>query len=84
MLDLEEFPNVFTDTAFMPKIDIKKLKDARLIRRVLFGSDFPVMRYFYDMPAEKYYMNKVNEVSESLGSKDFNLITCGDFTKFFD
>ena len=81
---MNECPNAWTDTAFMSVNNIMKLRDSELISRVLWGSDFPVMRYFYDMPPEKYYANKVNEVRKSLGIEDFNLITCENFTKLFD
>ena len=63
---MKEFPNVFTDTAFMPKIDIKKLKDAGLIERVLFGSDFPVMQYFFKTPRRQYYRKRL-KICEELG-----------------
>ena len=77
---MKECPNAYTDTAFMPVEDIVKLNDSGLIERVLWGSDFPVMTYFYDMPAKDYYKQKVQEVRAALGDKDFMRITSGNLS----
>ncbi len=72
---MKECPNVFADTAFMPVNNIVRLKDEGLITRVLWGTDFPVMRYFYDIPPEDYYAQKVIEAGNALGESDFTRIT---------
>lgn len=77
---MKECPNVFADTAFMPVNNIVRLKDEGLITRVLWGTDFPVMRYFYDIPPEDYYAQKVIEARNALGESDFTLITRNNFT----
>lgn len=76
---MKECPNVYADTAFMPVEDIVRLKDEGLITRVLWGSDYPVMRYFYEMPAAEYYAQRVAEVREALGGEDFTRITRDNF-----
>lgn len=76
---MKECPNAWTDTAFMSVKNIVMLRDAGLLSRVLWGSDFPVMRYFYDIPATEYYMQQVDEVRKALGEKDFILITQKNF-----
>ena len=78
---MKECPNAWADTAFMSVDSILRLKDEGLIDRVLWGSDFPVMRYFYDIPAEEYYRQRVEEVREALGGENFRLITQDNFTK---
>lgn len=76
---MKECPNAWTDTAFMSVKNIVMLRDAGLLSRVLWGSDFPVMRYYYDIPATEYYMQQVDEVRKALGEKDFILITQKNF-----
>ena len=72
---MKECPNALTDTAFMSVKSILKLKEEGLISRVLWGSDFPVMRYFYDIPAEQYYRQNIEEVRKAIGDEDFRRIT---------
>lgn len=76
---VKECPNVLADTAFMPVKNIVKLKDKGLISRVLWGSDYPVMRYFYDIPSEEYYIQRIEEVRQALTNEDFELITQKNF-----
>lgn len=76
---MKECPNVLCDTAFMPVNDILKLKNENLIHRVLWGSDFPIMRYFFRIPAEDYYRNNINEARSALGEEDFLRITRDNF-----
>lgn len=76
---MNECPNVFADTAFMPVNNIVKLKNENLIHRVLWGSDFPVMRYFFRIPAEDYYRNNIEEARNALGEEDFLRITQDNF-----
>ena len=77
---MKECPNAWADTAFMPVNDIARLRDEGMISRVLWGSDFPVMRYFYDIPAEEYYRQRIGQTRQALGSKDFTRITHENFT----
>ena len=77
---MKECPNVFADTAFMPVNHIVRLRDEGMIERVLWGSDFPVMRYFYDIPPEEYYRQRVDEARTALGEADFTRITQENFS----
>ena len=76
---MKECPNTFADTAFMPVNNIVRLKGEGLIMRVLWGTDFPVMRYFYDIPPEDYYAQKIIEARNALGESDFTRITHDNF-----
>ena len=67
-----ECHNVWADTAFMPVKDILTLRNAGLISRVLWGSDYPVMRYFYRTPARQYYRRRVKAVMKALCIEDIN------------
>ena len=72
---MNECPNVFADTAFMPVNDILILKNENLIHRALWGTDFPVMRYFYDIPVREYYRQRIHEVINAIGHEDFEMIS---------
>ena len=76
---MKECPNVYADTAFMPVNNILILRNEGLIERVLWGTDFPVMRYFYDIPPEDYYRQKISEARNILGESDFTRITQENF-----
>jgi hypothetical protein len=52
-------PNTYTDTAFMPIIDIKQLIEHKLTARILFGTDYPVTSYYYRTPARTYYRRRL-------------------------
>lgn len=78
---MKECPNAWADTAFMPTKHIVRLKDEGLISRVLWGSDFPVMRYFGDNPPEDYYRQRIEEARMDLGDSDFRRITHDNFGK---
>lgn len=78
---MKECPNVYADTAFMPVKNILILSNEGLIERVFWGTDFPVMRYFYDIPPEDYYRQKISEARNILGVSDFTRITQENFTQ---
>lgn len=44
---MKKYTNVWSDTAFMPKESIVRLKEERLGERVLFGTDAPINRIYY-------------------------------------
>ncbi len=68
---MQECPNAYADTAFMPVKSILALRDAGLMEKVLWGSDYPVMRYFYRTPPRRYYANRIKAVIKALGREDF-------------
>lgn len=78
---MSECPNAYADTAFMPVNNILRLRDEGLIERVFWGTDYPVMRYFYETPAEDYYRKKIKETRKALGGRDFLRITQENFAQ---
>lgn len=42
-----KLPNVYADTAYMPPQEAKKIVNQDLGDKLLFGSDFPIDKYFY-------------------------------------
>lgn len=60
---MKQYPNVWTDTAFMPIKDIRLLKEEGLTGRTMFGSDAPINRIYYpDLSTEKYLKTRIEEV----------------------
>lgn len=55
---LERHSNVWTDTAFMPVEDIKKLKKANLSDRVLFGSDAQINQIYSPSQTTPEYLKE--------------------------
>lgn len=72
---MRECPNVWADTAFMPVKDILTLRDCGLLGRVVWGSDYPVIRYFSRTPARQYYRRRIKAVIKTLGIDDYTRIT---------
>lgn len=67
---LHSCPNVFADTAFMPISDIVKLVDSGLSERILFGSDAPINRVFYqDVSTEQYLTDIISAIRLNLGEE---------------
>ncbi|MFP3041418.1 amidohydrolase [Treponema primitia] len=43
---LGQYPNVYCDTAFVPKADLRRIAAAGFAPRILPGTDFPITHYF--------------------------------------
>ena len=57
--------NVWTDTAFMPTGDIKKLIAVGLTDKVLFGSDVPINRIYYaHLSTKDYLRSRIKAIRE--------------------
>lgn len=64
--------NTRVDTAFMPIEDIKQIVASGLSDRILFGTDFPIDKYFYPKQSEiSRYKNRVNTLVKTFGEKTF-------------
>lgn len=62
---MKKYPNVWTDTAFMPLSSIQLLKDEDITDRVLFGSDAPINKiYFPEFSTIDYLKKKIREIKE--------------------
>lgn len=81
---MKKYPNVWTDTAFMPIENIAKLCDEKLSERVLWGSDYPIPKYYYPQEDMKtYYLNLIWQLKDSVNNDDFERITHKNFEKLF-
>lgn len=60
---MKQYPNTWTDTAFMPIEDLKKLKEEGLTGRTMYGSDAPINKVYYpDLATEAYLKARIEEV----------------------
>lgn len=81
---MKKYPNVWCDTAFMPTENIVKLCDEKLSNHVLWGTDYPIPKYYYlDTDMKIYYLDLVQKLKDSISQEDFELITHKNFKKLF-
>lgn len=81
---MKKYPNVWCDTAFMPTENIVKLCKENLSERVLWGSDYPIPKYYYpDVDMKTYYLDLVQKLKNSVSQEDFEKITHKNFEKLF-
>ena len=81
---MQKYENAWVDTAFMPIENIVKLCNKGLSDRVLWGSDYPIPKYYYpkaDMKA--YYLDLIQKLKDSVSRDDFELITHKNYEKLF-
>lgn len=81
---MQKYENAWVDTAFMPIENIAKLCDEKLSDRVLWGSDYPITKYYYPKTDLKaYYLDLIQKLKDSVSQDDFELITHKNFEKLF-
>jgi predicted TIM-barrel fold metal-dependent hydrolase len=74
--------NAYTDISFMSNESIKLICDAGLSNRILFGTDFPIMKTFWpEINLLDWYRNNVIELIEKFGEKDFMIWANENFYK---
>ena len=72
---LEECPNVYVDSAFMPADQVKELADAGYSNRILFGTDVPInLLYNKEMSAADYIRNCLTELQDTLSPEQLKII----------
>lgn len=81
---LESCPNAFTDTAFMSTEDIVKLCNEKLSERVLWGTDYPIPKYFFRTKKMKnYYQHLLSSLENCVTHKQFLDITTNNAKKIW-
>jgi len=74
--------NAFVDNSFMDIESMKLICDAGLSKRILFGTDFPVMKTFWpEINLMDWYRNHVMELIQTFGEKDFMVWANENFYK---
>jgi len=73
---LKEYPNLFTDTSFMPAEYYPELVAAGVESQVLFGTDLPIQGGFYDWPN-----SDVTKSLESFYRKELAVVSDGGYSE---
>lgn len=82
---MKKYPNVWVDTAFMPTENIVMLCNEKLSDRVLWGTDYPIPRYYYpNLDMKEYYLNLVHRLQDAVKPDDFEKITRTNFKILFN
>lgn len=82
---MKKYSNVWTDTAFMPLDNIVRLCREGLSTRVLWGTDYPIIKYYYHSEDIKaYYLDLVCQLKHSIDQYDFDSITYQNFEQIFN
>lgn len=81
---LRKCPNAYVDTAFMATEDIVRFCQEGLSDRVLWGTDYPIPRYFYrGRNMKQYYLGLLSHLRESISTDDFIKITQQNYKEVF-
>ena len=74
--------NAFVDNSFMSIESMKMICDAGLSNRILFGTDFPIMKTFWpEINLIDWYKNNVMELIKIFGEKSFMIWANENFYK---
>lgn len=81
---MRKYPNVWADTAFMPIENIRTLCDEKLSDRVLWGSDYPITKYYSpNADIKEYYLDLIRQLKNTISDEDFERVTHTNFEKLF-
>lgn len=76
MAILKDFPNAWCDTAFMPIENIVRLYQAGLTDKVLWGTDYPIPKYYYPkQDMKQYYYSLLSKLKDSVSTEAYEKIT---------
>ncbi len=89
---MQACPNAWADTAFTPIADILQMVQAGLINRMMWGTDLPLMGYYYgflrgediakyDFPA--YYNALLSQLQTTLSPSDYTRLTYQTAHRFY-
>lgn len=82
ILILKEYSNTYVDTSFMPIEDVKLLVLAGLSKKILFGTDIPLMKCFSpEIDVIEWYKNNIMEYVQLFGEIDFMIWANENFYK---
>ena len=81
---LNKYDNVWVDTAFLSIDKIKTYISEFNEDRILFGSDYPINRWFSEhTDDEKWYNKQIKDISESFPFRVSEKILCKNYLKLF-
>ena len=77
--------NVYADSAFMPIENVVTLCNAGLTDRVLWGTDYPIPKYYYrGKRMRKYYDSLISSLRDKVSESAFEEITNSNFISIFN
>ena len=72
---LQRYPNVLTDTAFMPIEHIVELCRLNLSHRILWGTDIPIPHYYNrEEDCVTYYKKRLHKLQKAVSEKHYHII----------
>ena len=81
---MKVYPNVWADTAFVPTGNVIRLCEAGFSNRILWGTDYPITRYYYpETDMKQYYADLLRSLQDSVSPEDYDRITYKNFQSLF-
>lgn len=82
---LSEYPNAYTDSAFMQIDDMKRLLDEGLSHKLLWGTDMCIPKHFYpEQDMMEYYRRKLNAFKNISTIEQYAQVTYRNAANLFD
>lgn len=79
---MKAYPNVWADTAFVPTENVVKLCDDGFSNRIMWGTDYPIPRYFHpEADMQLYYEKLLSALQKSVSQDVYNKITSENFLR---
>jgi predicted TIM-barrel fold metal-dependent hydrolase len=81
---MKECGNVYADTAFMPTENILMLCKSGLTNRVLWGTDYPIPKYYYHRKnMYNYYNSLLTTLKKNVAAAEYDKIVAGNYNNLF-
>ena len=81
---LDKFKNVWIDTSFLPIEELRNRLSNMNEDRILFGTDFPVNRWYEELGDEdEWYKGQIEDIKESFSPETANKILGLNFEKMY-
>ena len=85
ILVMESCSNTFVDTAFMPVEYIQMLIQRGFKHRILWGSDYPIIKYHErNLDYCEYYREQLTQLREKVDTSTFEMITHANYSRLFN
>jgi predicted TIM-barrel fold metal-dependent hydrolase len=71
---LQKYDNVYCDTAFAPRMDVRKIVSCGFKDKIIFGSDFPITHFFktkYPDPGDNSSISLKEQYTEDIADWEF-------------
>ena len=79
---MKSYSNVWADTAFVPTENVVKLCDDGFSDRIMWGTDYPIPRYFHpEADMQLYYEKLLSALQKSVSQDVYNKITSENFLR---